>query len=78
MAPNCSRLDSDPKGDGPRMIWTHRKTDLLCFVSDPEEKRRIIGDTFMEVAKRVSKTRLACFKPPFRNHKCVYFRSSTN
>ena len=32
---------------------TTRKTDLLCFVSDPEEKRKIIGDTFMDVAQRV-------------------------
>lgn len=36
-----------------KVQWTYRKTDLLCFVNDPEEKRRIIGDTFMDVAKKV-------------------------
>lgn len=30
-----------------------RKTPLLCHVSDPEDKRRIIGDTFMRVANEV-------------------------
>lgn len=30
-----------------------RKTDLLCNVTDPEDKRRIIGDTFMRVANEV-------------------------
>ena len=35
-------------------IFTSKKTDLLCFVTDPEEKRKIIGDTFMDVAKKVS------------------------
>ena len=30
-----------------------RKTPLLCYVSDPEDKRRIIGDTFMRVANEV-------------------------
>jgi len=30
-----------------------RKTPLLCHVSDPEDKRRIIGDTFMRVASEV-------------------------
>ncbi|TRY79500.1 hypothetical protein TCAL_17083 [Tigriopus californicus] len=34
-------------------LATTRKTDLLCFETDPEIKRRIIGDTFMEVAKKV-------------------------
>lgn len=36
-------------------LATTRKTDLLCFETDPEIKRRIIGDTFMEVAKKVGK-----------------------
>ena len=30
-----------------------RKTPLLCHVTDPEDKRRIIGDTFMRVANKV-------------------------
>jgi len=30
-----------------------RKTPLLCHVTDPEDKRRIIGDTFMRVANEV-------------------------
>ena len=30
-----------------------RKTPLLCHVSDPEDKRRIIGDTFMRVVNEV-------------------------
>lgn len=30
-----------------------RITKMLCKVSDPEEKRRIIGDVFMEVSKQV-------------------------
>lgn len=34
-------------------IFASKKTDLLCFVTDPEEKRKIIGDTFMEVAKKI-------------------------
>ncbi len=28
------------------------KTDLLCYTIDPEEKRKIIGDTFIAVTKR--------------------------
>ena len=42
------RVEDPAKG-----VWTSRKTDLLCYVTEPEEKRRIIGDTFMEVAKKV-------------------------
>ena len=38
-------------------ITTMRKTPLLCQVTDPEEKRRIIGDTFMRVANEVWKCR---------------------
>jgi len=34
-------------------VWTSKKTDLLCFVADPEEKRKIIGDVFMDVRQRV-------------------------
>lgn len=30
-----------------------RITKMLCKVSDPEEKRRIIGDVFMEVSRQV-------------------------
>ena len=30
-----------------------RKTPLLCHVVDPEDKRRIIGDTFMSVAHEI-------------------------
>ncbi len=32
---------------------TPRKTAMLCNVTDPEDKRRIIGDTFMRVANEV-------------------------
>ena len=42
------------KKDSPDAITTMRKTPLLCQVTDPEEKRRIIGDTFMRVANEVS------------------------
>ncbi len=35
-----------------RLDRAYSSLDLLCFVTDPEEKRRIIGDTFMDVAKR--------------------------
>lgn len=50
MSGDTTILEQDPvKG-----VFTSRKTDLLCFVTEPEEKRRIIGDTFMEVAKKVS------------------------
>lgn len=31
-----------------------RKTPLLCHVLDPEDKRRIIGDTFVRVANEVT------------------------
>ena len=51
-------MDSDTmisdKKDTPDAITTMRKTPLLCQVTDPEEKRRIIGDTFMRVANEVS------------------------
>ena len=30
-----------------------KKTPLLCHVTDPETKRKIIGDTFMNVANRI-------------------------
>jgi hypothetical protein len=36
-------------------IKTMRRTKLLCNSMDPEEKRRIIGDTFMVVANDVRK-----------------------
>ena len=36
-----------------QLVYTSRKTDLLCFVKDPEDKCRIIGDTFMLVANKV-------------------------
>ena len=42
------------KKDSPDAITTMRKTPLLCQVTDPEEKRRIIGDTFMRVANEVT------------------------
>ena len=45
-------LSGDPE-EQPAVLYTSRKTDLLCFVTDPEEKRKIIGDTFMEVANKV-------------------------
>ena len=32
-----------------------RKTPLLCHVTDPEDKHRIIGDTFMRVVNKVIK-----------------------
>merc|ERR1719273_234241 len=41
------------KKDTTQPITTMRKTQLLCQVTDPEEKRRIIGDTFMRVANEV-------------------------
>ena len=51
-------MDSDTmiseKKDTTQPITTMRKTQLLCQVTDPEEKRRIIGDTFMRVANEVS------------------------
>ena len=34
-------------------VYTSRKTDLLCFITNPEEKRMVIGDTFMMVANKV-------------------------
>ena len=37
----------------PAALYSSRKTDLLCFITDPEEKRRIIGDTFIMVANKV-------------------------
>ena len=48
----------------PAAVYTSRKTDLLCFVTEPEEKRRIIGDTFMVVANKVMivKMRRNCAK----------------
>ena len=50
-------MDSDTmiseKKDTTQPITTMRKTQLLCQVTDPEEKRRIIGDTFMRVANEV-------------------------
>ena len=30
-----------------------KKTSLLCHTTDPEMKRKIIGDTFMNVANRI-------------------------
>ena len=30
-----------------------QKTDILCRVTDPEVKRKIIGDTFVNVAHRI-------------------------
>jgi GMP synthase PP-ATPase subunit len=39
--------------DAVQPISAMRKTPLLCQVTDPEEKRRIIGDTFMLVANEV-------------------------
>ena len=30
-----------------------KKTPLLCHTTDPEIKRKIIGDTFMTVANRI-------------------------
>ena len=39
---------------GMQTIPAMRKTPLLCQVTDPEEKRRIIGDTFMRVANEVN------------------------
>ena len=39
--------------DGFQPMTTMRKTPFLCQVTDPEEKRRIIGDTFMRVANEV-------------------------
>ena len=30
-----------------------KKTPLLCHTTDPEIKRKIIGDTFMAVANRI-------------------------
>ena len=47
------RAGSGDPEDQPAVVYTSRKTDLLCFVADPEEKRRIIGDTFMVVANKV-------------------------
>lgn len=34
-------------------VTSKRKTAFLCQVTDPEEKRLIIGDVFMSVASRV-------------------------
>lgn len=34
-------------------VKTTRKTGLLCHVTNPEDKRQIIGDTFMRVANEV-------------------------
>ena len=39
--------------DAVQSITAMRKTPLLCQVTDPEEKRKIIGDTFMRVANEV-------------------------
>ena len=39
--------------DAVQSITAMRKTALLCQVTDPEEKRKIIGDTFMRVANEV-------------------------
>ena len=52
-APLQPRGGSGDPEDQPTVVYTKRKTDLLCFVTDPEEKRRIIGDTFMVVAEKV-------------------------
>ena len=35
-----------------------RITKMLCKVSDPEEKRRIIGDVFMEVELVCTSTKI--------------------
>ena len=39
---------------GPDGTTSSRRTRFLCQTTDPEEKRRIIGDTFMKVATEVS------------------------
>ena len=39
--------------DAVQSITAMRKTALLCQVTDPEEERKIIGDTFMRVANEV-------------------------
>ena len=39
--------------DAVQSITAMRKTALLCQVTDPEEKRKIIGDTFMRVTNEV-------------------------
>ena len=38
---------------GPEGSRLEKKTGLLCQVVDPEVKRKIIGDTFMNVANRI-------------------------
>jgi GMP synthase (glutamine-hydrolysing) len=38
---------------GPEGGKVEKKTGLLCQVTDPETKRKIIGDTFITVATRV-------------------------
>ena len=45
-----------------------RKTPLLCQVTDPEDKRRIVGDTFMRVANEVNVLGHFEFGPPPENH----------
>ena len=45
--------------DAVQSITAMRKTPLLCQVTDPEEKRKIIGDTFMRVANEVHN--ILCF-----------------
>lgn len=44
---NGDTVVNDGAGTAPR------KTSMLCHVADPEDKRRIIGDTFMRVANEV-------------------------
>ena len=46
---------------GVHTIPAMRKTPLLCQVTDPEEKRRIIGDTFMRVANEVNLSYIAWY-----------------
>jgi len=39
--------------EGEEETKTEKKTSLLCQTTDPELKRKIIGDTFMNVANRI-------------------------
>jgi GMP synthase (glutamine-hydrolysing) len=64
--------------DTTKGLWTSRKTDLLCYVVEPEEKRRIIGDTFMEVAKKVMVFCLISSEHARHNNPMCYCRSLRN